>query len=559
MDVAKEIVTNSPKVKCPRSRTLYEVLLEVAVRCPEHEAVVSSSGTRLTYSELVSAAAGVAYSLQELGVARGDTVALLANNRIEWLEAYLGAAAVGASVAAFDTWSNRHELEFLIDHSGAKVLITIDRLGSQDFLAHVSNLVPEAWEERAGTWKSGAYPRLTGLMVIGGDPPLGGHSFHECQVRAARQIRGDARQKSDARPNDTAIIMYTSGSTGRPKVVPLLHSALIENGFNIGRRQQLSAEDRVWLPVPLFWSYGGANALMASLTHGATLVLQETFDASQALALIRRERCTVAYTLPNITRALLDEPHFSHSMTRSLRKGMTIGHANDIRLAAQELGAFDICNIYGSTELYGTCCVTPSDWPLDLRAESQGLPLPGVKLRIADAQTGRSLPPGETGEILVAGYVTPGYIRSDPQLRSRFLEDGYFRTGDLGYLDDDGSIHFVSRMTEVIKASGINVSPKEIEEFLLTHPFVAEAAVVGVPHPIRGERAIAFIRTISDRTETISDELWKYCRASLAAYKVPDVIVPLAELPLTRTGKISKKKLQIMAQQVLFGNGSSGS
>src|SRR5947207_6332743 len=340
-------------------------------------------------------------------------------------------------------------------------------------------------------------------------------------------FRGDHAPLSPdagANPEDDALILYTSGSSARPKAVRLRHGALIENGFHIGERMRLGPDDRVLLTPPLFWSYGAANALPATLTHGAALVLQPRFEPGEWIGLIERHRCTAVYTLPSMTGAALRHPEFRPERVASLRTGLMIGSPQEVRIAAEELGAAQICNIYGSTETYGNCCVTPCDWPLQRRMHSQGPPLPGVKLRIVDAESGRVLPAGEPGAVEIAGYVTSGYAgASAAHNTAAFTPDGYFRTGDRGRLDDNGDFQFVARDADIIKRAGINVSPAEIETLLLQHPGVGQAAVVGVPAGERGEAIVAFVVPMPGK-KIHSEALREHCRALASSYKVPDRI-----------------------------------
>src|SRR5437764_7671395 len=305
------------------------------------------------------------------------------------------------------------------------------------------------------------------------------------------------------RPEDDALILYTSGSSARPKAVRLQHYGIIENGFNIGERMGLGPGDRVLLAPPLFWSYGAANALPATLTHGATLVLQSRFEPGEWLDLIERHRCTAVYTLPSMTGAALRHAEFRRERVESVRTGLMIGSPQEVRIAAEELGAAQICNIYGSTETYGNCCVTPCDWPLQRRMHSQGPPLPGMNLRVIDPGTGRRLGPNETGAVQVAGRVTPGYSGASAEHNaSVFTADGHFRTGDLGFLDEGGNFHFVGRDSDMIKRAGINVSPAEVENLLLQHPAVAQVAVVGAA---AGERAEAIVACVVPAASATAD------------------------------------------------------
>jgi fatty-acyl-CoA synthase len=255
--------------------------------------------------------------------------------------------------------------------------------------------------------------------------------------------------------------------------------------------------------------------------------------------------------LPSITGAVLRHPEFRRERVASLRTGLMIGSPEEVRIAAEELGAAEICNIYGSTEIYGNCCVTPRCWPLDRRMAGQGPPLPGVRLRIVDPETGAALPSGATGALEVSGYVTPGYTgASAAHNKTAFTADGYFRTGDLGFIDAEGGFHFVARDADIIKRAGINVSPAEIETLLLQHPDVAQAAVVGAPAGERGEAIVAFV--VAKPSAALSgDALRAHCRALASAYKVPDHIEICAALPITETGKLFRRALRQQAEAVV--------
>lgn len=519
----------------PASRTLPELLVEIAARCGDELAIVSRLGDR-TYNEVEQRAAIVRAGLRERGVGRRDTVALLAPNSPDWIAAAFGILGTGARLAAFNTWVKAWDLEYLLAHSSARTMIMAPSTGRNDLLAELRSLVPELWAHPPGRWRSARFPDLRDVVVIGEQVPQGAVSWVDFLDAPAPPA---GIEQVD--PAEIAYVLYTSGSTAHPKAVPLVHSGLIENGFNIGERVGIGPEDRVWLAAPLFWSFGAANALMATFSHGATLILESGFVPDKAAEQIAKQRCTVAYLLPTMASGLY--PHGSVIRAAgSLRKGVMIGRPEELRRAVDELGISALCNIYGSTETYGNCCVTPHDMPLERRLESQGPPLPGVELRIVDPDSREPLARGLEGEIEVRGYVTPGYL-GDPVATARALtEDGWYRTGDLGSLDESGWLTYTGRASDMIKSSGINVSPAEVERFIDRHPDVLEVVVVGTPHSIKGEVAVAFVR-IRETSVVSGDEIRAFCKASIAGYKVPEVVVLRDTIPKTDTGKVARRLL----------------
>jgi fatty-acyl-CoA synthase len=528
-------------MQAPYSRTLADLIFEQAERYGARPAAIWRDRV-ISYQELSHRAACIGASLRDMGIKRGDRVGLLVNNRPEWLEAFFGTLIAGGVVVAFSTWSTPDELDWLMQDSAVRVLIALDRFGENDFSGALRRQV-----------LSSRYPALQEVVLLGEADATRFVPYDKLRSSPpmARQVPGVVPCYSD-----DAIVIYTSGSSSRPKSVPLSHGGIIENGFNIGERQGYQPDDRVLLAPPLFWSYGSANAMSATLTHGATLVLQDRFEPGEAIDLIERHHCTALYTLPAITSAIISHPSFRRERVSSLRTGLTIGAPQDIMAAATALGAFAICNVYGQTESYGNCCVTPHDWPLERRAACQGPPLPGVQIRIVDSETGAELPRGEEGMIEVRGYIMRGYIGSSAsQTADAITEDGFFRTGDMGRLLSDGTISFSGRVTEMIKKSGINISPAEVEDVLMRHATVALAGVVGVPDATQGELLAAFVVPKPGATLR-PEELAAHCRALASRYKVPDIIEIRDALPVTVTGKLMRRELKQIAATLSRDNAS---
>ena len=513
------------------SRHLAELVEEVAVDTPDHLAVISGS-VALTYGELNDRSTRMAVGLRRLGVGPGSTVGLLCTNRWEWLVAALGAFRCGARVAAFNTFAKVWDLEYMLDHSQVEVLVILDRFRKRDYIDTLRQIVDGS---EAGHWRSTRFPALRDVVAIG-DRVDGAIAFEELLEPSAEV----PLPKVSA--FDASFVLYTSGSTARPKAVPLRHYAQIENGFEIGERLGFGEAERVWVPVPLFWAYGATNALPATLTHRGCLVLQEAFNAAEALELIGQHRCTVGYTLPNITSALLRTPGFSSDLMRTMKKGATIGSPADLEAAATGLGVTQVSNIYGSTETYGNCCVTPHDWPLSRKLGCQGPPLPRVELRVVEPETNLELPAKKEGEILVRGYVVDGYWKADAAENRAFGDDGWYRTGDLGWLDDDRALHFTERATDMIKVGGINVSPSEVEDYIRLHPDVAQTVVLGVPDPDMGQVIAAYV-VPKPATGLGEEGLRTHC-AGLASYKVPATFNVVETLPVTDTGKVARRLLR---------------
>lgn len=506
---------------------------------------VSSDGAQTTYAELGERSMRAAAALKRLGVGPGDSVALLAPNGFDWLVIAFGVIRRGATLHAFNTWVRPAELDYLLRAARPKVLVTVDEFATTDFVEMISDLVPEVRSQQSDVLSSARHPWLQRVAVLGRADLPGMQRWPDLLATADLDPERDL---SD--PSGAPVVVYTSGSTRAPKAVPLVQRAMIENGFAIGQRMRLGEADRVWLASPLFWSYGIANATIATFTHAASLVLEQRFEARAAAATFRRERCTAAYLLPTMVDALCDEVAAEVRAVTSLRTGLTIGRPDEVRRVVEELGIGGICNVYGSTEVYGNCCVTDTADPLEVRLATQGQALPGVELRIVD-EAGSVLPTGQPGQIEVRGRVMPGYLPGpDGEVELPFTEDGWFRTGDTGLLRDDGRITFVGRHSEMIKTAGINVSPAEIEAVLRTVPDVLEVAVVGVADRVRGEVPVAFVVTAAPVDEV---KVTAHCRELMSSYKVPRRVYRVEALPLTATGKLARKSLVEMAARMEQG------
>ena len=525
----------------PKSKTIPALLDEQAARFGAREAVVGA-GERLTYGALRLAVRRAARGLLALGVAPGDHVAILMGNRPEWIVAFLALQQLGATAVGLNTWATPREMEFSLAHAEVKFLIAVDRFRKNDYPAMLEGMQPHAQN----------FPLLRRIVWLAADsqtPAVAEVGLSWPRLLAMGEGIAEERIEASGRAvnaDSVAMLLYTSGSTAAPKGILLQHRNWIENSWNIGERQKVTEQDRLWLAVSLFWSFGSVNAMPNMLGHGACVVLQEHFDAAEALALIERERCTIMYGTPNMVQALIEHPSRATSDVSSLRSGAMIGTPEQL-MGAVHLGAREICNVYGLSETYGNCAVTDAHEPLDVRLQSVGQPLPGVTVQIRHIETGELLSAGQVGEIRVRGPLFAAYYKDEAKTREAFDAHGFFHTGDLGLLDDAGRLYYRGRLKEMVKSGGINIAPIEVEETLMRHPAVRTAYVIGVPDPVLDEALVAIVIANEGVTPDL-EELRQFCKRELAAYKVPARfrLATDDELPLTTTGKVQKMKLHTL-------------
>lgn len=513
----------------PESKTIPALMDELARLYPAREAVVGS-GQRLNYVDLQVKCREIARTLYRRNVRAGDKVAILMGNQPEWLTSALAVISLGAVVVALNTWATPAELEYLIAHSDATLVIATPRFLKADYGAMLRDFKPG----------SKRFPLLRGVIGVGSSLPPGWLPLLDGQTGDEASVDASIDAASRAvRPDDVALMLFTSGSTARPKGVLLQHRGLIENSWHTGERQRITENDRLWLAVSLFWGMATATAVWNLFAHGGCIVLQMYYDTGEALRLIEVERCTVFYGTPNIVQAMIEHPDRAKHDLSSLRTGGTSG-TPDMMERVIALGVTEICNIYGLTETHGHTHMSDVDDSRDRRMRSIGRIMPGTQQKVVSPD-GAELPAGQVGELLIKGYITAGYYKQPELTAQCFDADRYFRTGDLVMLDEDGYLHFRGRLKELIKSGGINISPVEVEYILKLHPGVSAAMVVGAPDTTMGE-VVAAVIIPKDGVSLTEAEIIDYCKPLMAAYKVPRLLRFAAEhdLPLTTTGKLQK-------------------
>lgn len=493
-------------------------------------AILADDGIR-DYGQLHHDVEELARAMVTVGLTPGDSVGVLLPNGVRWLVSVLAAQRAGGVAVPLNTWLKGSELNDNITDARCRLIVADRWILGNDFQGHLQSLALIAPAPRAdyrflGTW-----------------------FWPACRSAPESAPHGDASLPA-IHADDTACVLFTSGSSARPKGVRLIHRDLLRNGREIGRQQEFSASDRLWIAAPLFFSMGAANALPAAFAHGASLSVQERYSPSSSLDLLERDRCTVYYGQPPITRALVDDPSFAERDLSSLRTGIGAISAADKALALDRFGLTGMCSVYGATELYSLCTMTRPDDPRDVKVATQGLPLATHQVRIfADDDLAEV---GQHGEIEVRGSVTPGYLGMSPGEWALRWHGDWFRTGDLGCLDPDGRLRFAGRVSDTIKTNGILVAPAEIEARLEQHPAVEKVVVFGVPDEKQGETVCALVVAASARPaelRALQSDLAAYVRDHLAAYKAPSHLwfCDYATLPHTVTQKIDRRQLAAWA------------
>ncbi len=522
--------------------TLGAFLDSVTAHDPNAEAIAYAPRdqvtARLTWTELRDASRVAARKLIALGVTKGARVGFLCSNRIDWLPIAFGALRIGAILAPFSTLWKRDEIAYALTHGDVSTLLLLPGFLKHDYLASVNEIIPELRRTEPGQLRSPCAPALRRVVVLDGSAP-GTERWSDVRAESDDAFL-DALERTVS-PADWATIFFTSGTTAQAKAVLHCHAALTTSARRIAPCVGITPADAWWGHMPLFWSGGFILGALATMAGGGRIVLQETVDAGSALALLERERCTIMAGWHQ-AGPLLEHPDFAKHTLR-LKKG------TNHQLATQLLGSDHVAiGVYGMSET--ATCVTAARWDdaEAIRTGTFGKPLDGMTVKIVNPETRQPVAVGEAGEIHVKGpTLMEGYYKVPRTIT--FDADGFFKTGDLGYFDDDGYLHFATRLKDVIKTAGVNVAAVEVEETLARHPAVKAAHVVGVPHPVRGENIAAFV-VLHSGADTSPDALRDFCKSSLASYKVPRhvFLISEAEVPRTGSGKIEKPALRRTAE-----------
>ncbi len=523
----------------------------VAERRPDHDALVyPERGLRYSYREFKDVVEDCARALIALGLKKGDHLAVWGQNVPEWVTLQFATGKVGVVLVTVNPAYRASELHYILDQSDASALFLTEGARGADFIEVLRQAVPELEDQAGGEISAGDLPYLRHVVLMGegdrrGLPIM---TFEEFLERGREVPEEELRKRQASLSADEVINMqYTSGTTGFPKGVQLTHANIVKNAFYIGECMRLGPEDRVCIPVPFFHCFGCVLGTLNTVTHEGTMVPVEQFDAEKVLRAVHEERCTALLGVPTMFIAELEHPDFERYDTSSLRTGIMAGSPCPIevmRKVVDVMGADEITIAYGQTEASPVITQTRTDDPIELRVSSVGRALPDVEVRIVSLETGEDCAPGEQGELWTRGYhVMRGYYKMEDKTREVIDEDGWLHTGDLAEMDENGYVKITGRAKDMIIRGGENVYPREIEEFLYTHPDITDVQVYGVPDERYGEQVAAAIKK-KPGSELTAEDVREFCRQNIAYYKVPYYVDFVEEYPMTASGKIQKYKLR---------------
>lgn len=520
-----------------KGETIGQNLRQIASVFPQREALVSPyQNYRATYSEFLTQCEQVAKALMAHGIKRGDRVGIWSPNRYEWVVVQYATALMGAIMVNINPGYKLPGLRYALEQSRIDLLIASSHFRKTDYVSMLEQLKADC-----------AYPKQTVIIEQDWEVFLqSGHNISDQQL-----IEREASLQFD----DPVNIQYTSGTTGHPKGATLSHHNILNNGFFIGERLKYTEKDRVCLPVPFYHCFGMVLGNMAIVTHGACIVISgEAFDPHKVLETVEQEKCTSLYGVPTMFIAELDLPNFDRFNLSTLRTGIMAGAPcpiDTMRKVQSLMNMREICVCYGMTETSPVSTESCTDDPLELRVTTVGTVHPHVEIKIIDPETGAIVPRGTAGEFCTRGYsVMLGYWDNPEETGAIIDNKRWLHTGDIAIMDENGYVSIVGRLKDLIIRGGENISPKEIEDFLITHESVSDVQVIGVYSERYGEEVMAWVKPRQEHQIT-AEMLDSYCRGQIATFKIPKYWKFVDSFPMTVTGKIRKGEMRVIAEKEL--------
>jgi len=508
-----------------------------------------------TYKEFRDDVDTFARALIALGVKPGDHVAIWATNVPQWFITFWATVKIGAVLVTVNTAYKIYEAEYLLRQSDTHTLVMIDGYKDSNYVEIIKELCPELETAEPGKpLRIKRLPFLRNIITIE-SKQKGCFSWDEAVALAEKvPVEEVYRRAMAINCHDVCNMQYTSGTTGFPKGVMLTHYNVVNNGKTIGDCLDLSTADRLLIHVPMFHCFGMVLAMTAAMTHGATMCPIPYFSPRLSLECINKEKITACHGVPTMFIAMLEHEDFSKTDFSHMRTGIMAGSPCPVKVmrdVMEKMNMSQICITYGQTEASPGCTMSRVDDPIEVRVNTVGRPLPGVECKIVDPRTGEELPDGVDGEFVARGYnIMKGYYKMPEATAAAIDENGWLHTGDLARRDANGNFKITGRIKDMIIRGGENIYPKEIEDFIYTHPKVKDVQVIGVPDPQYGEEIMACV-ILKDGVTMTEDELRDYIRANMAKHKTPRYIEFVTEFPMNAAGKVLKYKMREQAIEKL--------
>ncbi|CAM0557005.1 AMP-binding protein [Vreelandella titanicae] len=531
---------------------------QIATQYAENDAlIVLHQNIHWSYRQLQEEVNRCARALLSIGVNKGDRVAIWAPNCSEWTLTQFATAKIGAILVNINPSYRTHELEYALNQSGARFLVTANNFKSSDYSAMLYELAPELKASNDGELKSQKLPDLECIINLSSEKLSGMWRWSDLMKEANKVSQTDVDDLQATLQFDDAInIQYTSGTTGFPKGATLSHHNILNNGFFVAESMGFTSEDRLVIPVPLYHCFGMVMGNLGCMTHGATMIYpDEGFDPGKVLKAVHEQKATALYGVPTMFIAELEHEGFASTDFSTLRTGIMAGSICPAEIMKQVINKMNMKGVqiaYGMTETSPVSTQTGANDSIEKRVSTVGRTQPHLENKIVDPGNGGILPRGEIGELCTRGYsIMLKYWNNDKATAEAIDEAGWMHTGDLATMDEEGYIQIVGRIKDMVIRGGENVYPKEIEEFLYAHPAISEVQVTGVPDKKYGEELIAWVKLNSTAGDVTGEELREYCKGKITHFKIPRYFKFVDEFPMTVTGKIQKFKMREISIQEL--------
>ena len=543
--------TSSTADKPLLGMTIGDKFDQIAAQYPDNDALIAlHQNIHWSYRELQREVNRCARALLAMGVKKGDRVGIWAPNCSEWTLSQFATAKIGAILVNINPSYRTHELEYALNQSGARFLITAHQFKSSNYTAMLYELAPELNHCAEGALNAHKLPQLQCIINLSDEKHSGMWRWADFigQADTVSQTEVDDLQAT-LQFDDPINIQYTSGTTGFPKGATLSHHNILNNGFFVAESMGFTSADRLVIPVPLYHCFGMVMGNLGCMTHGAAMIYpDEGFDPGKVLKAVHEQKATALFGVPTMFIAELEHPDFASTDFSSLRTGIMAGSICPAEIMKQVIDKMNMKGVqiaYGMTETSPVSTQTGANDTIDKRVSTVGRTQPHLESKIVDPGNGGILPRGEIGELCTRGYsVMLKYWNNDKATAEAIDEAGWMHTGDLATMDDRGYIQIVGRIKDVVIRGGENVYPKEIEEFLYAHPAISEVQVTGVPDKKYGEELIAWVKLNATAGEITGEDLREYCKGKITHFKIPRYFKFVDAFPMTVTGKIQKFKMR---------------